>query len=133
MMTTLKQGLALHLMQIREVAEMVGDKVYSKRIIAEERNAPYIVYALEGYKNKLQGFQGKHGYRGRKFVLDLVWEYEQEDDLRALLDTIIAKLVGSGNFGGWIGSISLEFVDEGYDEKTDFSVFRAGFLAKETF
>lgn len=132
-MATLKQWIANFLLSIPEVSNAVGQKVYSKRVTKGKTEAPYIVYSVDGYDNKLNGFQGEHGYKGQKVVIDIVGPYEIEDDLEALHDIILAKIIGNGDFGWRSGSFGLVYVENWYDEKSDFSIFRTGLLAKSTF
>lgn len=133
-MATLKQGIATYLTSLPEVSSIVWSRVYSRRVTKGKTDAPYIVYSVDGYENKLGKYQGWHGYKGLKLVIDVVGPYDQEDALENLSNILTEKLGGFiGNLWGRVGTLSVQFVDAWYDEKSDFSVFRTGLLAKETF
>lgn len=116
------------------IAEKFKNKIYRKRVTKSEIAPPYIVYTTEGYTNKLWHHQWVHGLKPRRLVVDIVGPYTDDDMLEAA-GTEVLKMLGSfnGTMGDWKGTIKQIDYDDWYDEKSDFSVVRIVFLAKEVF
>ncbi|HNG97394.1 MAG TPA: hypothetical protein PLW93_03935 [Candidatus Absconditabacterales bacterium] len=130
----LKKAIYEYLSSLPELSETIQGRVFRKRSQSQTQ-VPFIVYDVSGYENKLGKYQGTHGYQGNKLTIDIIGNYEIEDQLREIGEIIISKL---GGFIGKLrpsrkGTINLMGVDEGYDEKTDYSIFRLMFLCKHTF
>lgn len=130
----LKKAIFEYLSWLPELSETIQGRVFRKRSQSQTQT-PFIVYDVSGYENKLWKYQWSHGYQGNKVTIDVVWEYQTEDQLKEISEIIVSKLWG---FVGilrpcWKGTINLMQTDEWYDEKTDFSVLRSMFLFKHTF
>jgi SepF-like predicted cell division protein (DUF552 family) len=130
---TLSQALKAYILTDATISSLTTE-VRRKRVAFSKTNTPYIVYNVEWYENKLQSAQWEHWYKGNNLVIDIVWDLEIDDDLQTICDRLVAIM---WNFQGdiwWrVWSFSLKFMDDWYDEKTDKSIYRLGFLAKETF
>ena len=130
----LKKAIYEYLSSLPELSETIQGRVFRKRSQSQTQT-PFIVYDVSGYENKLWKSQWKHGYQGNKLTIDIIWNYEIEEQLREIGELLVSKL------WGFIGklrpsrkwTINLMWVDEWYDEKTDYSVFRLMFLCKHTF
>lgn len=135
---TLRQAIHTYLASFSEITDVTTD-IFYQRVKSSKTNPPYIVYDIWEAENKLGAFQWQHWYEGRIVTLDVVWPYSMQNELEDLYEVIKAKI---GGFQGTIThetywdfdvSFSIKFADNWYDAKTDFSVYRLGFLAKYTF
>jgi hypothetical protein len=131
---SLKTSLVSYLMTNTFIASNFKWKIYRKRITRWEVSPPYIVYTTDWYENKLNQYQWNHGYRGRNLVIDVVWPYTSDDMLEQAWNEIIKLLWWfNGIMWDWKGTIKQVKYEDWYDEKSDFSVVRITFLAKEVF
>lgn len=117
------------------VISWLTTQVWRKRVEYSKTNPPpYIVVSVTPYENKIWRVQSDHWYRGRNVTIDVVWPLEMDDTLEIINDRLIAIL---GKFqwdmNGRVWSLSFKMVDDGYDEKTDYTIYRVGFLAKEIY
>lgn len=133
-MINLKKAITDSLIANPAISTIIEDRIFRKRN-SKNAQAPFIVYESSGYENKLGKYQKNHGYQGNKITLDIVGNYEQEDQLDELADAIIAQRWWHNGIltpdRTW--TIAFEGKDEWYDPQTDYSIVRLFFLFKHTY
>ena len=128
----LKKAIADWIINNPDLQPIIGDRVYRNKATITDQT-PFIVYSFDRVVNQWAWWNNNHHYLGYSVILDVVWKYEEQEQMEFVRDYLIKKWNGFSweLTSDWSWIIWLrEFVDL-YDDKTDLLVYRVEFLFKE--
>jgi len=128
----LKKAVANYLINDTDINAIVWDRVYrNKAQITEE--TPFIVYSQTKTTNKMWWFNNVHHYLGKYITFDILWKYEDQEQLEEVANLMILKLnwFSWELTEDWSWTIWLVEQVDLYDEQTDLNIVRLEFIFKE--
>ena len=128
----LKKAIADFIINDNDINPIIEDRVYrNKATITDE--TPFIVYSFDRTTNQMWWWNNIHHYLGFNVIIDIVWKYEEQDDMEFVRNTLINKLnwFNWELTQDWKWRISMTEMVDLYDDKTDLLVYRLELLFKE--
>jgi len=128
----IKKAIANYLINDSDINPIIGDRVYRNKATITD-NTPFIVYSFWKTTNKMWWWNNVHHYIWYNVVFDIVWKYEEQENMETVRQKLIEKLnwYSWDLTTDWSWTVWLKDEVDLYDDKTDLLVYRVEFIFKE--
>jgi len=128
----IKKAIANYLINDSDINPIIGDRVYRNKATITD-NTPFIVYSFWKTTNQMWWWNNVHHYIWYNVVFDIVWKYEEQENMETVRQKLIEKLnwYSWDLTTDWSWTVWLKDEVDLYDDKTDLLVYRVEFIFKE--